>query len=127
MRFTKMIQNKGLAIALATLALGLPVYAAFTDKKPDSTPQKSENITCKKWTNGTCYKESVNSCKCVRCPGLEENLPNCDCVDETGPAYFESWTGTCVSGTFVYYCTWPSEPNGGGDRPNQPLCGRDQS
>jgi hypothetical protein len=126
MKFT-IANNGGLVVILAALTLSLPVYAAFTDKKPDSTPKKSENITCKNLTFGSCYKESVNICQCVRCPGLEENLPNCDCTDETGSAYYESWTGTCDRGVIFYGCTWPSEPNGGGEREDQKLCGRDQS
>jgi hypothetical protein len=116
--------------ALIILSVSLPLFAAWTDEKPDSSPVISNNGTCTLFKSGTCHKEQVDSCRCVDCPGLQENFPGCNCVDKTGTAYWQSWDGTCVETRYddgypisLFECQWPSEPQNSGDKANQPNCG----
>jgi hypothetical protein len=127
-----------LRFSLVATALLLPcslqLFGAWTDQKPDSSPVTTDSSTCRVTTSGTCHKEQVDSCRCVDCPGLQEDLPGCDCVQTTGNAYWQAWDGRCVGtyypdvdfglGYWLYECEWPSEPQQSGDKANKPNCGR---
>jgi hypothetical protein len=115
-------------VAVLVFLFSLQLFGAWTDERPDSTPEKKDTSTCKNGMSGTCHKEQVDSCRCVDCPGLQEQFPGCNCVQKKGTAYWQAWDGTCKEihyddGGTWYECEWPSEPQQSGDKANQNRCG----
>jgi hypothetical protein len=125
--------SNGVLWGALALICTLPVFGAWTDEKPDSSPVKTDSSTCVGTRHGSCHKEQIDSCRCVDCPGLQEQFPGCDCVQQTGTAYWQAWDGNCRGRTYTdefgvsitfYHCEFSSEPQQSGDKSNQPNCGR---